>query len=326
MRIATLLLILGCGMLAAAQTTSGYRISGPYTHDNLSVFLIHKKDSGQTLTKNYLPLKEAMEQKKVLVNETKQVNELTVENVSDQPVFIQGGDIVKGGQQDRVISNDFVLPPKSGRLPVKAFCVEQGRWTQRGNESPAQFSASNVIAASKSVKIAAGPAADQVGVWNAVKNLQGGLIGTGLASARLASPSSLELTLTSVPVENAVRAYVDALSGIVRDKKDAIGMAFAVNGEVNSSDLYASPALFALMWPKLLKASAVEAVQLKKNGSVAPVASSTIDAFLMAGEGGKAESIAVDKRITLVKRENKQQVLLESREDSSWIHRNYLSK
>jgi hypothetical protein len=36
-----------------------------------------------------------------------------VENVSNEAVYIQGGDILKGGQQDRVISNDFVLPSKA---------------------------------------------------------------------------------------------------------------------------------------------------------------------------------------------------------------------
>ena len=57
-----------------------------------------------------------MEQKKVVVYETQQVNELTGENLSTESVFIQDGDLVKGGVQDRII-----VPPKSGRRPVAAF-------------------------------------------------------------------------------------------------------------------------------------------------------------------------------------------------------------
>jgi len=55
-----------------------------------------------------------MEQKKVTVFETGNVNQLAIENTSAETVYVQGGDIVKGGQQDRVFTTDLVLPPKSG--------------------------------------------------------------------------------------------------------------------------------------------------------------------------------------------------------------------
>ena len=55
-------------------------------------------------------------------------------------VFIQAGDIVKGGKQDRVLTVSFLLPPNSGRVPIASFCVEQGRWSARGKEDHARFS------------------------------------------------------------------------------------------------------------------------------------------------------------------------------------------
>src|SRR5262250_1278727 len=79
-----------------------YTISGPYTHDNLTIFLLHGRDtlSGKPL----LTLQEALEQKKVVVHETKEVNKLSVENLSaNAEIYIQAGDIVKGGQQDRIL-------------------------------------------------------------------------------------------------------------------------------------------------------------------------------------------------------------------------------
>ena len=88
-------------------------------------------------TLHYLTLEQALNQKKVVVHETSQVNELAVENTSADAVFIQVGDIVKGGNQDRMITNDFILPPHSGKLPIAAFCVDQGRLVRRGSE-PAQ--------------------------------------------------------------------------------------------------------------------------------------------------------------------------------------------
>src|SRR4030095_5715394 len=58
-----------------------YRISGPYTHKNLSIFLVHGKNTFEG--KTFITLQEAMVQKKVVVYETKSVNELAIENVSN---------------------------------------------------------------------------------------------------------------------------------------------------------------------------------------------------------------------------------------------------
>ena len=74
-------------------TVSNYRLSGPYTHKNLTVFLIHGKD--QT-NKTFLTLQEALAQKKVRVYETKDVNELAIRNLSNQDIYVQAGDIVEG--------------------------------------------------------------------------------------------------------------------------------------------------------------------------------------------------------------------------------------
>ena len=73
-----------------------YKLSGPYTHDNLTIYLIHGED--QLQGKTLLTLEEALEQKKVVVHETQQVNELAIENTSDEDVFVQSGDIIKGGR------------------------------------------------------------------------------------------------------------------------------------------------------------------------------------------------------------------------------------
>ena len=76
-----------------AMQSPNYRISGPYTHKNLTVFLVHGKDllKGHT----FLTLQEALAQKKVIVYETKDVNELAIKNLSNQDIYVQSGDIVR---------------------------------------------------------------------------------------------------------------------------------------------------------------------------------------------------------------------------------------
>src|SRR5215471_6741251 len=94
----------------AGQIPSNDQISGPFTHGNLTLFLVRAQKGEKGGSPRYLTLKDAMDQRKVVVSETKKVNELAVENVSDEEIYIQSGDIVKAGQQDRVVTNDFVLP------------------------------------------------------------------------------------------------------------------------------------------------------------------------------------------------------------------------
>src|SRR5690349_11274536 len=109
----------------AAADGDAYRISGPDSHDNLAVFFIHGKSATGAAP---LTLQEALAAGKAKVYETGNVNELAIENLGDQEVFVQAGDIVKGGQQDRVLMVSLILPVRSGRLPIGSFCVEQGRW------------------------------------------------------------------------------------------------------------------------------------------------------------------------------------------------------
>src|SRR5688572_29088650 len=130
-------------LIAASSTLAqnGYRISAPYTFKNLTIFLIHGKDS--TAKKNIVTLQEALKMGIFKVYETSEVNELSVENISKtHDVFIQSGDIVKGGKQDRVLAISIIVPARSGRVSIEAFCVESGRWQKREGEDSQQFSSS----------------------------------------------------------------------------------------------------------------------------------------------------------------------------------------
>ena len=122
-----------------------------------------------------LTLQDALQQKKVRVHETRDVNHLAIENISLDEVYVQAGDIVKGGQQDRTLAYDLIVPAKSGRIPIDAFCVEQGRWNGRGSESMAVFEASSAQLNSKDLKLAAKRSKSQQEVWSKVAETQGKL-------------------------------------------------------------------------------------------------------------------------------------------------------
>jgi len=91
-----------CIAVVSAFAQTEYRVSAPYTYENLTIFLIHGADTSSN--KNLITLQEAMEMKVFKVYETDDVNELIVENISPiYDVFIQSGDIVKGGKQEKAL-------------------------------------------------------------------------------------------------------------------------------------------------------------------------------------------------------------------------------
>jgi hypothetical protein len=306
-----------------------FRISGPYKHDNLSVFLIHGQSSSSKVP---LTLQEAMEQNKVVVHETGEVNELAIENKSkDEEVYVQAGDIVKGGKQDRVLTMDLLLPPNSGKIPIASFCVEQGRWSKRGSEEATRFNASTAQISSKELKLAVRHKNEQGEVWKNVSKAQDGLssnVGGSVQSS--SSASSLQLTLENSKVNEMVDKYTSTLSSIIDGKSDVIGYAFTINGKANSADVYSSTALFRKLWPKLLKASAVEAVEKLNKGKEFPESKiEDVQAILDdANQGTKSEK-EVSKRIKMITRETGKSLLFETKDQDSkdaWIHRSYVTK
>lgn len=308
-------------------TPSNYRLSGPYTHKNLTVFLIHGKD--QT-NKTFLTLQEALAQKKVRVYETKDVNELAIRNLSNQDIYVQAGDIVRGGDQDRMISVDFIVPPKSGRMPIAAFCVESGRWSKRGNETNASFDSSENSATNGLRLAAVKNEAPQQAVWDNVKTVQANLsVNVGGSVNSSVSASSMELSMEDSKVKETSAAYINTLGGLLRSRSDVIGYVLAINGKVTSADVYASHALFAKLWPKLLKSNAVEAIAELQGAEHQPVTSEIVQTFLTDSEKATAAAKEVTPRVRMVTREDDKSIFSETQDrqqKDGYIHRNYMRK
>ncbi|MDB5306216.1 MAG: hypothetical protein JWO38_418 [Gemmataceae bacterium] len=311
---------------------SDYRLSGPYTHDNLTVYLIH---GPETLTgASFLTLQEGLEQKTAVVHETGSVNELAVENQSaTEELFIQSGDIVKGGKQDRTLPYDAVIGPHSGRVPVASFCVEQGRWKPRGEESSFSFESSSSSLSTVEMKRAAkAPGeASQGAVWKNVAKTQERLrakLGVEVKSAE--SASSLQLTLESPQLRAAMAPYLSVLGPATGGRDDAIGYVTVVNGRVLSADVYASGALFRKVRPKLLDGSAVEAFIEAEPGRVNdPVREDAVRAFLVTAETGESVSEAVTERTYVQVRQTNGAMVFNSCDRSRGnlvLHRSYLTR
>jgi hypothetical protein len=253
-----------------------YAISEAITHENLAVYMVYSPDK---IKGEFLTLKEAMDGKVIIVHETGEVGELAVENTGEKTIYIQSGEIVKGGRQDRTLQWDMILPVKSGKVPIQSFCVEHGRWSQRGSEDSAKFGSSEKMLATRELKLAARGKGDQGEVWKEVARAQdklSGSVGKDVRSDK--SDSSLQLTLENADVQKKVAEYVAKLVKSPEGGRNAVGFAFAINGEINSVDVYGSGGLFTKLWPKLLEAAATEAIAKveKDKKFTAPTASDVL--------------------------------------------------
>ena len=315
---------------SAAAPAPGWTLSGPFVHQNLAVYLIHGKDIHPG--KKFLTLQEALEEKQMIVHETGTVNELQLENVSSEfEVFIQAGDIVKGGRQDRVLAYDLIVPVKSGKVPLAAFCVEHGRWQGRGAEDAGKFSQSTGQLPGKALRLAIGSARQQGQVWEKVKEQQDKLsrkLNKSVADSR--SPSSLQLTLENKELQARVDAYVGKLEKCLADKPDVLGFAVTINGKVEGAEVFGSAALFRRMWPKLLRAAAVDAFTEQQKGRRYELAEpDEIRAFLATGDKGKPAETKVNDRIHVTTRSNENAVSIETRDQEhkgALIHRSYIAR
>lgn len=340
---------------AKPNSPDDYRISDPIVHDNLAIYFVHGQSRPGPVP---LTLAEALAKKTVEVREKGEVNELQIENKGGEEVFIQAGDIVKGGQQDRVLSVSLLLKPHSGPLDITSFCVEHGRWSARGAEDVKKFSSADASLPSRAAKLelagtaspqnggadvvgrnadSVGRSADSVGkrqveIWNNVAAIQGKLSSNlGAPVAAAASRSSLQLALENGALERAQDAYVKALEPLGQKDADIVGYVFAVNGKINSADIYPSNGLFRKMWPKLLRASATEAFGDRTAGTVAAAPPAAEASSFLATP---ADAQSVEKSATtqgkVEMRESAKALFMQAKPaaapDSAWVHRNYLAK
>lgn len=307
------------------------KVTDPKSHENLSIFLI--EGDGRADTTNVLTLAEALERKgTVVVKETGNVNELTVENKdAKHTVFIMAGDIVKGGKQDRTLGTDLPLMTKSGVVPISAFCVEQGRWRARGVENVAAFSSSANVVATKEGKVAVRKAKAQGEVWKSVETAQSKIssnIGRPVAAGE--SPTSLQLSLEDKTLKAKNAEYFKALLSLVAENKRAIGYVCVINGQLNGAEIFAGHDLFRRAWPKLLEAAATEAIaELKEKKAAEPVTVEKAAEFLATAEDTKATKENIHGSFWGVSGENESTLIFQTIDEANegrWLRRSVIKK
>jgi hypothetical protein len=244
----------------------------PIQVDSLTVTPIESTRDGSDAGSDFTVLDEAMPKHLVTIREkpNKEVNALVLTNKSDQPLFLMGGEVIIGGEQDRIIGRNTIIPPNTTQ-DVPVFCVEHGRWSGDSKE----FTSAKALAHGR----LRGKAnfEDQGQVWNevAAKNEERKTTSSTDTYRKVAAQQS-DGTLGTMEkqVDSAIAKLPDA------DRAKLVGFAVALNGAVASVDVFESPALFAKLENKLLHSYMTEAVDIAADKTAKPPSAADVKAFM----------------------------------------------
>jgi hypothetical protein len=249
-----------------------------------------------------------------------QVNQLAVINRSERPLYLMPGEIVVGGQQDRAVGQEYIIEAKAGPVPIDVFCVEHGRWQGKSfagfqtllTESLADNERGATIAvaptardATKAVeesakgkfvatvgnlgkhgRMAVQDKADQSEVWSQVaqENARSG-------AANGNDTGAFTENYAASKVVDKLEPLVEKLKEPVAKTPNVVGVIVAINGKVDSMDVFQSTPLFQKLWPKLLKSYAFDATNAasdEKNS--ATCTADDAKEFMKTATSGKAEA------------------------------------
>lgn len=224
------------------------RVGEGQSYRNLVVYPLFTSNRAR---RGYWTLDQALAKELIRISEKGggSVPELLVENRSDEPVFLLAGEIVTGGKQNRVVSQDILLAPRSGPIGLGVFCVEQGRWTQRTQ----YFGAEKELAHGKLRQELNAPAVSQSAVWNEVARKADAVAG--------AVPNETHY-LGKIYESSEVRKDLDEYTRAIVWTQDANGMAVVIGGRVVGVELFGDSETFGRLRDKLLRSYAVDAIEV----------------------------------------------------------------
>jgi tetratricopeptide (TPR) repeat protein len=195
------------------------------------------------------------------IGEQGTVPALHVVNRSDGSVLLTAGEQLVGAKQNRVLNASFMIGAHR-QMPVPVTCVEQGRWAYRSRSFSTSGTSSHVALrmmmskhAHASYRLEGRPESDQVAVWMEVNRK--------LRAHDSESPSHA-LHEAYESQEPRLKEAFDHLA----PGEGWSGAVFAFGGSIIGLDLFDKPSTLSKLWPKLVRAYAIDALESERAGSV----------------------------------------------------------
>lgn len=266
------------GPTATGGTLSDTRLLDPIRVDSLTLTPIESTRPAASDGGDLIVLDEATAKKLVRIAETGEVNELTLTNDASKPLFLLAGEVVLGGRQDRIIGRNTIIPAKTTQA-VPVYCVEHGRWT--GDTS--EFKSSGALAHGK----LRGKASfeGQSDVWDEVHDKN--------AKRKTTNDTDTYRQVAQQETAGAIAkldAKVTSALGKLpaADRGRLVGFAVAINGQIQTVDVFQSHALFAKLQDKLVRSYLADAIDVPADAHAKTPTAADIQTFV--ADAGKAEA------------------------------------
>jgi hypothetical protein len=209
------------------------------------------------------------------IAESGSVPALKVTNKGDAPAFLMAGEQLSGGKQNRVLNASILVAPHS-ELPIPVSCVERGRWAYRsarfgsaGSSSHGRLRKMMHSQATLSYRLSGKPSSDQGQVWKEVDR-------------KMAETGSHSDTLMLQQVYEDTEKALAPVAEQLKAPEGANGAVFAYGGRIAGFDLFDQSATLAKLWPKLVRAYAVDAWA---EAEAAPVTRDAVREWLRGAPG-----------------------------------------
>ncbi|MBI2942246.1 MAG: hypothetical protein HYY04_17595 [Chloroflexi bacterium] len=224
-------------------------------HDRMVVFPAYGGSNGGQERLRYRTLQEAIAEGGVEVTErpSATVPELVLRNRSETMVLVVDGEEIVGGRQNRIVNASFLVAG-GATVVLPVSCVEQGRWREvsprfsAGEASFFSLRREKQAQVRESLSYSGRPTADQGAIWEAVARQE----------ARMGSHSP------SGAMHDIYRTRSSDLASYERAfpyVADATGLIVAMNGQVAGAELFDQPRTADVLWAKLVRSYALDAVE-----------------------------------------------------------------
>ena len=227
-------------------------------------------------------LDEAFANKLVAIKEKEDetVNQLTLTNKSEKPMFLLAGEVILGGKQDRIIGQNTIIAANQTHV-VPVFCVEHGRWSE--GDTGRVFASSGALAHGR--LRAQASFNGQSEVWAEVSKKNASLaIKNGTDTYRnIATKQTKGLGYKEKEIDAAIAKVSPA------DRANMIGFVVALNGKIATIDMFNSPRLYRKLEAKLVRSYLTEAIDVVAAKDIKPPAVGDVKAFIADADKAKEQ-------------------------------------
>lgn len=264
-----------------AERLQTVEVGQPTEASGLQVFAL-RWQPGDGL--NYLTLDDGLSAGVLEVTELSEggsVPTLKVHNRAGECAFLMAGEHLVGAKQNRVL-NASILVAAHSDLPIPVSCVEAGRWGYRsrafgsgGTSSHGKLRRMMHSHSTRHYHSEGTPTSEQGEVWSEV-------------SRKLCAMGSVS------PSSDLHQAYQDRSAGLdsvlqaLPAPEGAFGAVFACGGRIAGADLFDRPSTLTKLWPKLIRAYALDA--LEEDKAAPPVTAAAVKDWLRTALEARAEA------------------------------------